>query len=96
VELVEQEHLMQLQEQQHLTLVVEVVEQVKEKLLLLQHLVALVELVVVELVVAQEYQEQHQLQFQEQLILEVVVVDLETQQGKMLLIEEEQQVVQVS
>ena len=87
---------MQLQEQQHLTLVVEVVEQVKEKLLLLQHLVALVELVVVELVVAQEYQEQHQLQFQEQLILEVVVVDLETQQGKMLLIEEEQQVVQVS
>jgi hypothetical protein len=80
VELVEQEHLMQLQEQQHLTLVVVAVEQVKEKLLLLQHLVELVEQAVVELVVAQECQEQHQVQFQEQLILEVVVEILETNQ----------------
>jgi hypothetical protein len=60
--------------------VVEVVEQVKENLLLLQHQEDLVELVVVELVVAQDYQEQHQVQLQERLILEVVEEVLETKQ----------------
>jgi hypothetical protein len=76
--------------------VVEVVEQVKEKVPLLQQLAEWVELVVVELVVAQDYQEQHQVQFQEQLILEVVEVDLQTQQGKILLTEEQEQAVKVS
>jgi hypothetical protein len=76
--------------------VVEVVEQVKEKVPLLQQLAERVELVVVELVVAQDYQEQHQVQFQEQLILEVVEVDLQTQQGKILLTEEQEQAVKVS
>ena len=70
-------------------------EQENEKLLLLQQLVELEVLAVVELVVAQDCQEQHQVQFQEQLILEVVEVDLETQQGKILLTKEQEQVVQV-
>jgi hypothetical protein len=91
-----QEHQIVLQDQQLHTLVVVEVEQVKEKVLLLQHQEDLEVLAVVELVVVQDYQEQHQVQFQEQLILEAVVEDLETQQGKMFQIEEQEQAVQVS
>jgi translation elongation factor P/translation initiation factor 5A len=96
VELEVQEHQIRLQEQILVTLAVVEVEQEKENLPLLQQLEDLEVLAVEELEVAQDYQEQRQVQFQDLQTLEEVEVDLETQQGKILLTKEQEQVVQVS